>query len=306
MPNVWTHILFAEDVADKVGYEVPSDDIKPFLRLGAQGPDPFFYHRFWPWKKDKPVAAIGHKIHNESCGPFLIAMIESGRQTSDFYLQAYILGFVTHHILDRNAHPYINYRSGKKDHKHQRLEVLIDTLLMEELRGIKTWKTPVYKKIDIGKHLYPPIEQMLETLISRFFPQTAKDMPPHYVDESYQDLLKALKALFDPIGWKNKYLHEQVSPYSYQKASDDRDFLNRNHAVWRHPTNDHETHDESFDELLKQAESEGIRILTAILHYWNHGEELYVAIEKELGNISYSTGKDCTLDVENQYFDPIL
>lgn len=308
MPNVWTHIYFGEDVAEKAGYSFPSDDVKPYFRLGTQGPDPFFYHNFWPWKKEKPVAKIGSKIHGESCGPFLMEMIQYGfRQSSDFYLQAYILGFVTHHILDRNAHPYIIYRSGNEDHKHQRLEVIIDTLLMEELRGVKTWKTPVYKKIDIGKHLYEPIEEMLTVMIEEFFPKVAREMPTNYVDQSYQDMIKALRALYDPVGWKNKYFKNQVSAFSYRKVTDEKDYLNRKRTIWYHPTDSSEIHNESFEDLLNVAEREGVRIVSAILDYWNNREEhSYEGIKKEIGNFAYDTGKDCTLEIENQYFDPIL
>ncbi|HEX6923658.1 MAG TPA: zinc dependent phospholipase C family protein [Bacillales bacterium] len=308
MPNVWTHIYFGEDVADKSSYSVPSEDVKSYFRLGAQGPDPFFYHNFWPWKKEKKVAEIGGKIHRDSCGAFLMEMIRHGfRKSSDFYLQAYILGFLTHHILDRNAHPYIIYRSGNEDHKHQRLECIIDTLLMEELRGIKTWKTPVYEEIDIGRHLYPPIQDMLTVLIEKFYPETASTMPANYIDDAYQDMLKALKVLFDPLGWKNKAFKNQMSAFSYQKVIDDNDYLNREHQTWFHPADNSEKHNESFDDLLKNAEREGIRILTAVLDYWNNGQEHSCeGIEKELQNLAYDTGKDCTLSIENQYFDPIL
>lgn len=309
MPNVWTHIYFGETVAEKAGYLIPSEDVKPYFRLGTQGPDPFFYHRFWPWIKEKPVETIGRKIHTESCGPFLMEMIRygGGAHPGNFYVQAYILGFVTHHILDRNTHPYIIHRSGNEDNKHQRLEVIIDTLLMEELRGIKTWKTPVYQQIDVGKPLYEPIKDMLETLIAKFFPKTVANMPKRYVEDSYRDMLKALKLLYDPFGWKNKYFANQVSAFSYQKVTDNKDFLNRRRTQWLHPANKNEIHHESFDDLLRKAEDEGIRILRAILDYWNNGQEQNCkGIEKELGNLAYDTGKDCTLPLENRYFAPIL
>lgn len=308
MPNVWTHIVFGERTAAKAGYQWPSEDVKPFFRLGAQGPDLFFYHQFWPWKKNKPVEEIGGKIHQESCGPFLVDMIRYGhRHSSDFYLQAYILGFLTHHVLDRNAHPYIIYRSGEKDHKHQRLEVIIDTLLMDEQRGIKTWKTPVYKEIDVGRPLYEPIQKMLEELIWEFFPGNAENLPPQFVDQSYQDMLRALKILFDPIGWKNKAFKTQVSPFSYQKVTINNDYFNREHQAWYHPSDEEEKHEESFDDLLKQAEEEGIRILSAVLDYWQSGvEQSYFGIEKELGNLTYDTGKDCSQNWEPYFFDPII
>lgn len=308
MPNVWTHILFGENTAEKAGYVLPSDDVKPYFRLGTQGPDPLFYYHFWPWKKEKSVPAIASRIHRQSCGPFLMEMIRFGfRNASDFYLQAYILGFLTHYLLDRNTHPYIIYRSGTREYNHQKLEIMIDTLLMEEWYGLKTWKTPVYKEIDIGRHLYEPIEDMLVLLIEKFFPDEAAGLPPDYVDQSYQDMIKALKFLHDPLGWKNRAFKEQVSAFSYKKIEDDRDYLNRGRTIWLHPADDREQHEESFDDLMKKAEREGVRILAAVLDYWKSGEESgYEGIEKELGNLAYDSGKDCSLSCEMKHFDSIL
>ncbi|MEX2103927.1 MAG: zinc dependent phospholipase C family protein [Bacilli bacterium] len=131
MPNVWTHIQFGRKVVDQIGFSTDLD-LKPFFQLGTQGPDPFFYHNFWPWKKDKSVSAIGSAIHYRSCGAFLMDMIDYGKcQPKNNKLRAYILGFMTHHILDRNAHPYIIYRSGNEGTKHTKLETIIDTLIRD-------------------------------------------------------------------------------------------------------------------------------------------------------------------------------
>ena len=306
MPNVWTHIIFGEKVANEVGYDI-SEDVKPYFRLGAQGPDPFFYHNFWPWKK-KPVTEIGEKIHYEQCGSFLMKMIDYAREhPNDKKLQAYIIGFLTHHILDRNTHPYIIYRSGNEGNKHQKLEIIIDTLLMKQLHEVDTWKTPVYKEIFIGKKLYEPIGDMLSHLIDSFFPKTAGKMPNNYIEQAYRDMINALKILYDPNGWKNKFLKEHISPFSYQKQVDDRDYLNLEGTTWLHPTIETEQYNQTFFQLLDQAEDEGMTILTTTQKYWNHGDKnTYQSLKEKLGNLSYDTGKDCTLSLINLHFEPIL
>lgn len=59
MPNIWTHILFCEDMADSIKDPNPFSKNEAYMKLGAQGPDPFFYYRFWPWIKEERVHDIG-------------------------------------------------------------------------------------------------------------------------------------------------------------------------------------------------------------------------------------------------------
>jgi hypothetical protein len=307
LPNVWTHILFGERVIEGAGLEDKVLDAKNFFQLGTQGPDPFFYHNFLPWKT-KPVTAIGLKIHYEECGPFLIKMIRHGLQNkNDRKLKSYILGFITHHLLDRTTHPYINYRSGNEGNRHQKLEIIIDTLLMKKWKNIDTYKVPAYKEIDIGPNLYEPINQMLSELIKEFFPEEERNMPSNYVNQSYQQMIRALKVLHDPSGWKNKLLKERISPFSYQKLNDETDYLNEQGSKWLHPTNDKESSVESFLSLFHKAEIEGIQLLSLVNEYWTEGDlSVYEIVKEKIGNVSYDTGKDCTLALENKYFEPIL
>ncbi|MCA0988852.1 zinc dependent phospholipase C family protein [Guptibacillus algicola] len=304
MPNVWTHILFGEEAITEAGIWNAVKSHLPYFRLGAQGPDPFFYHNFWPWK-ETPVQEVGEVLHKTKCGPFLIDMIEYGK-TDDPRIQSYILGFVTHHILDRNTHPYIHYRAGLEGNKHQRLEIIIDTLLMKEHKDVDTWKTPVYKEIDVGPTLYKPIESMLSELIQRFYPDTAERMPDDYVDQSYHDMVLALKLLFDPYGWKNKVLRKQVSSFSYRREIGNEDYLNEEGNVWLHPSVKEEQSNATFEELLKQASDEATTILPLIYDYWHNEENCVRDLKDQIGNRSYDTGKDCNLPLPLKHFSPIV
>jgi hypothetical protein len=306
MPNVWTHILYGEKVLFNVNKTYLTKEEMPYFRLGTQGPDPFFYHNFWPWK-EKPVTEIGLKLHYEQCGPFLIELIKQAKHTNDLKLRAYVLGFITHHLLDRNTHPYIHYRAGYKGNNHQKLEIIIDTLLMKHYRNIETWKTPVYKQIDHGKTLYGPIESTLKNTINMFFRETVRKLPKDFIDKSYRDMKLALRVLFDPLGWKNKLLKEKVSSFSYQKCVDNKDFLNQNKKNWYHPAVKDEKSNESFFELMENAETEGFEIISNIIDYWSKGNENKLdLIEKSIANISYDTGKDCTLPLKNEYCEPLI
>jgi hypothetical protein len=305
MPNVWTHILYGEKLLQEANVSFNHEEIQLF-KLGTQGPDPFFYHNYLPWKKT-PVAEVGLKLHYEHCGPVLLDLIQVAKD-SDPKVKAYVLGFVTHHLLDRNTHPYIHYKAGYKGNDHQKLEIIIDTLLMKEERNLETWNTPVYKEIDVGKQLYNPIEKMLATVIKKYYPTTAKKMPKDYVGQSYKHMKQALKILFDPIGWKTKVLKEKVSSFTYQKDFIEKDYLNKEKNTWYHPATKEEESTESFYELFNKAEEEGKQILPTIIAFWNseNSEENLDQLKRLLANISYDTGKDVALNLENKYSDRIL
>ncbi|KGX86142.1 zinc dependent phospholipase C family protein [Pontibacillus marinus] len=305
MPNIWTHILFCEELIDSL--EIPQDfsDVKKYLNLGAQGPDPFFYHNFWPWKSDQSVNQVGQVLHHDHCGPFLLDLIESATQKSA-HTRAYVAGFVTHHVLDRNTHPYIHFLAGYEKNNHQVLEVNIDTVMMERFRNLKTWKNPVNQQIDVGKTLNKEVVNVLDENIKEYFPQTHQSVPSTYIQEAYRDMKLALRILFDPYGWKNKLLGSLVSPFSHQPLHDKKDYLNDQHGEWRHSaTNEAST--KSFLNLYEEAKDEGYQILQAVFSYWEKPtSQSKNELENLLKNISYDTGKPLEQRAVNQYAKPIV
>ena len=305
MPNIWTHILFCEELIQSLDPPEDFSDTQKHLNLGAQGPDPFFYHNFWPWKSNHSVNEVGQVLHHEHCGPFLLDMIEAAKN-KPAPTRAYVTGFVTHHILDRNTHPYIHYLAGYEKNNHQVLEVNIDTVMMERFKNLKTWKNPVSKQIDIGKHLETETVELLDTYILKYFPETHQSVPGTYIQEAYRDMKLALRILFDPYGWKNKVLGSLVSPFSHRPLHDSKDYLNDKHGEWRHSaTNDAST--KSFLDLYEEAKSEGHTILQAVFNYWeNPTPETKHHLENLLQNISYDTGKPLEDQAVNRYAEPIV
>ena len=140
MPNVWTHLIFGQELMNQLGHASMLSDkqLRHVFSLGCQGPDFLFYHNFLPWKKDKKLNQLGSLMHTKACGPFLQDLL-SHIQGRGLYNPAvvYALGFLTHHILDRNMHPYVFYKSGFKKWDHQRFEIIMDTLIVRR----KHWTT---------------------------------------------------------------------------------------------------------------------------------------------------------------------
>ncbi|MFC0523460.1 zinc dependent phospholipase C family protein [Pontibacillus salicampi] len=308
MPNLWTHILFCEEIMESVNTENSQEEwntVQPFLNLGAQGPDPFFYHHFLPWRKPSAVNELGSVLHYYHCGPFLMSLIDKAIGVSTA-TKAYILGFVTHHILDRNTHPFIHYFSGYEKNKHQVLEVTIDTIMMERYRHLQTWKTPVYKEINVGASIPQEIEDMIDEAISIYYPDEHNRTEKHYVQAAYKDFKQALRILYDPYGWKNILLGSTINPFSHQPITSNHDYLNEAREQWRHSAT-YETQHESFIDLYDQARAEGVEIINELLHYWKEPtEDKRHYLETLLANISYDTGKPVEEDWSNQYSNPVV
>ncbi|WP_217586057.1 zinc dependent phospholipase C family protein [Lentibacillus saliphilus] len=304
MPNIWTHTLFCEDVADMIDNPNPFIQYDSFMKLGAQGPDPFFYYNFWPWIKDEPIHEIGNQLHTEHCGDVLMHLIHHAKHMKP-HVRAYVFGFVTHHILDRNTHPYIHYRAGYNGNDHQKLEVIIDTIMMDQFHKLKTWKAPVFKEIDVGRSLPDDIADLLHNTIKTYFPSTQQDNSA-YIQKAYRDMKRALRLLADPIGWKNLLFKPLVSAFSHRPIKNNIDYLNMERRAWYHSaTNEQRT--ESFVDLYQKSREEGIAILTEILMYWQANDDVSdERLRKLIANISYDTGKPLNLNLKNQYSSPIV
>lgn len=305
MPNIWTHILFCEEVSDAIKQPYPFSQTESYMKLGAQGPAPFFYYNFWPWADKAFGRKIGMALHTRWGGKFLMDLIIKAKDKSP-EARAYVFGFITHHILDRNTYPYIHYHAGYERSNHQKLEMLIDTSMMEKYHNLKTWKTPVYKEIDVGRKLNGDICSFLHESIQKHYPDLELGSSPKYIQKAYKDMRCALRILSDPYGWKKILLKPFISSYSPQPIEDDVDYLNLKNRTWHHPITN-EPSEKSFVELYEKSRTEGIQILTEVQHYWQDDYEgAKENIHKLIGKISCDTGLPMELQLNNKQSAPIL
>ncbi|MFS0752256.1 zinc dependent phospholipase C family protein [Oceanobacillus sp. 1P07AA] len=298
MPNIWTHILFAEDACNSVDLSLYNG---PALKLGAQGPDPFFYYQFWPWIKEGQVQQIGTVLHTKNCGRFLHELIKKAKKSS-IQVQAYVLGFITHHILDRHTHPYIHYHAGYEGSNHQKLEVIIDTIMIHKLRKKEAWKFPIYLEIDVGDSLPSDIHYIMDQSIRNNYPDLI--LPDDYIKKSYHDMKLAHKILADPYLWKNKLLSNFISSYSHQPIQSNIDYLNESHSTWYHPAT-YNPSTKSFLEHYEDAHKEICTLLPLIHQFWTNNKYNDL-IHDIIGNLSYDTGMPLSLELENIYSNPII
>ena len=274
MPDFMTHILFASESLQILpeSRRAELEKHKKLLNLGAQGPDPFFYHGRAPYQKDKGYPQVAGKLHTRLTDEFLADLWEAVREPgpySEAERFAYAWGFSGHHALDTQCHPYVYAQAGyafngaektqEMTANHVLLEAAIDTLLYrqktgKDLKQVKLWElTPTR------------LPGFLDDFYGQILPKFGySDYREGDLEQALSDMKKAQRFLYDPHGWKyglNRLL-SQLHGHSFyvgkpvypsRNRQKELDFMNLDHAVWSHPMDEAEEHRESFPDLYEQA-----------------------------------------------------
>ena len=110
MPAAISHYLLARRVLDDPAFDKSRSFSQNAFLWGAQGPDFFFTHRFFPWQKGESLKEIGERLHQTPPSSIFdfAQEYENGERGNDVSL-SYVLGFLCHYALDSTAHPFVNY-----------------------------------------------------------------------------------------------------------------------------------------------------------------------------------------------------
>jgi hypothetical protein len=314
MPNIWTHFLFGEQLLHSVNPQVNLSDprLRNLYRMGCQGPDLLFYHHFLPWQSSRGMPALGSAMHSRQCGPVLLDFIRhvSGKPLTD-PLVVYTLGFLTHHVLDRNMHPYVFYKSGFRKFDHQRFEILMDTLIVKRKLGLDTWKTPVWKELDAGPSLPDSITEMLVKVTSTHYPEQTATLSEADWQDAYRDMLQAQKLFHDPVGVKRLLTGGYIRKLVFERNLPAIDILNEERIAWHHPAVPEETYTDSVWDMWELAMEDGIRVMKAALHCISatqpaERDRAWQELVPALGNLSYETGKPCDSGLDIRFVQSVF
>jgi hypothetical protein len=118
MPAHISHSLFARDLFDSLGIPAADDPLDHALasamHIGAQGPDIFYHNQ----RRMPSGLLIGSVLHRKGYGSVSARMLEfclTRELDAGGAEGRYLLAFISHGVLDRYLHPYINYFSGWVD-----------------------------------------------------------------------------------------------------------------------------------------------------------------------------------------------
>lgn len=129
MPTTYTHDRFGREVY----FRLPRDlkDLikkqKKLFLIGLHGPDIFFYYH--PLKKNR-ISELGSELHNQKASVFFSEGIRLYREHPSQALEAYLLGFACHFLLDSACHPYIGHYTEQTGVSHAKIETHLDRYFM--------------------------------------------------------------------------------------------------------------------------------------------------------------------------------
>ncbi|MDR3249060.1 MAG: zinc dependent phospholipase C family protein [Treponema sp.] len=326
MPSQILHTLFGEDVIDEIyrsisprfglvadkALEKIRRDYRAAFALGCQGPD-IFYHS----QGRRPVGLeYGTLLHRRGAGAFTAGLLKMGlpdpppdeedirqgrREKGINALGAYALGFMTHAVLDRHAHPYIVYKSGwvspakpetlRYARFHAFLERIIDVLMLQKLRGMEaaSWDQEAILAATCER---PPLglkELLAKALVLAFPERAGKDEKlARRIDNTFLDcagfylftdprrtsmaVCRASPQNRSPAaggegeGEEDPTLSAGALALVYpERLPDNIDFLNMEKAPWFYPAGESGANFRSFPEIYAEAIAAAAAAITPVI-----------------------------------------
>ncbi|AJY73629.1 hypothetical protein [Paenibacillus beijingensis] len=275
MPTIWSHILFGQKVLETVGVQqlIALPERERLFNLGCQGPDFLFYHRYLPWQKSETARLLGKLMHTRSCGPAMMEMLDAVcglpvDGTDSDPGAVYVLGFMLHHIFDRNLNPYVIGSAGFQARDRCRFEATMDTLFLRKLKGMDAWNTPVWKEIDPPGTLPRNVLDGFEQITAVYYEPYASFMTRDVWDEAVRDMISAQRLFHDPYGGKRVLTLGRIEPYVYKREPNPPDILNESGRLWRDPFLSGKTSSESAIDLWQRAMDEAVPLVKAVLRWF--------------------------------------
>ena len=280
MPSQLLHILFGEDVYATIYRRVESrfgtaagriavkDANRKAFALGCQGPD-IFYHS----QGRRPVGLeYGTLLHRRGVGAFSAELLR-GCNGNDA-LVSYALGFITHAILDRQAHPYIVYKSQVSgfDNYHAFFERIIDVLMLKLLRGqeITSWDQEDLLA-EICENPPPGLKDLLAQALIATFPERAgKDAKLRSrIENAFLDCAGFYRRTAPAYSQEEDLdfpLQNHQLVYLYPRELPGHiDFLNNGKKPWYYPAGEEKEDRRSFLEIYDETVAAAADSLTGII-----------------------------------------
>jgi len=322
MPSTITHGYFALDVYKKINNKkyIDIENLKTF----AQGPDILFFYHSLNYKKSKNIRDFGRYMQKNKTQDFfynLIEYIKNNKLEKNKQVISFLYGFIMHYSLDLEVHPYVFYKTGIYDNKkietykykslHHDIEKFLDSYIVNKKEGINPKKFKLHKMFFNTKKY----DRSLKDTIDYTFEKTYNK---HNMSKYYYLSTKIMKLSYyliryDPYSIK-RYIYKTIyklMPFlslNLELLSYAEDYKNKMHYLnlekktWNHPCTKEEIYNYSFDELYEIALNKALNLIeeTNKMLYENksieYTKEIFI-------NLSYTTGKNCTIKSKMQYFE---
>lgn len=233
MPAFVTHELFGTQVFGQLDEEIQEMlEMNPAPYFwGLQGPDLLFFRDAFFGRS--VLQRYGGLMHCEKTDELFWAMSSylNERKDTDEYetLAAYILGFVGHYCLDREAHPYVYFKQVQKERVlaadqrrgiHNRIESDIDTAFYRMKRGRSVQEYRPAKRLWGSPWEYRVIARLYQFLLEEVY---GLQTDPAEVEKCFDDARRMVQLRWTVTGawcaWFRLRRRWPTAPTSFRRTS---------------------------------------------------------------------------------------
>jgi hypothetical protein len=263
LPACITHLLAARAALRKIEseelHQLIAENFHAYI-WGSQGPDLLMHGGYFPWHKISNLVLIGGRMHKELIDETFDEFYKYAKNTKskhDFeILLAYVLGYITHHSVDKIFHPYVydtigcmskRFKRMTESILHYKVEENIDVALLEWLYHETPLQFTAYNLLMYHEEICLPIAHMYHHVLDTRF---GRKVPPKEIMNAFKDMRFLQKSLFDPYGiictivsfLQNLTGNDvQLSYMTHRSRLDNKfDYCNFNHRIW------HNAYDPTF------------------------------------------------------------
>ncbi len=319
MADIVTHATFALDVALVLKDESLLNSNRMIYFLGSQGPDVFYFYNLLGFYQNTTYKKFGNYMHNNKASEFLSESVKYLKDNYNDSLYSYLCGFICHHALDRNVHPYVYHVTGTGDIKyrgnHLHLERAIDSwFIINRWNKKRPHRFKIYKEIinfKIDKALY---QKFYDTIVKKVY---NKENGGKVFINSISNFRRYIRLIYDRYGLKKKIARtidrcfnkkgkivlEKV--FYYQNFDKNIDYFNFKHKKWSHPVIKNKISEASFIDLYNNALNQAVREINQV-NLFLEGKLSEADLRLVIKDLSYATGLLCSENNEMKYFNVIF
>lgn len=316
MGDFLTHLVVAERLVSRIESRRVAEGIRnraEVFRLGAQGPDPLFYHHCFPGDGKGVLVEVGHHLHAHRTGQFLRHGFRqlSPVSWSDGWLTlaVWLCGMVCHYHTDRALHPYVNAVSENwiwsedgipVKTTHDEVERMLDVVLWREAGHGSATRARLHAMCP-GPGAWPQV--VVNAWITALYEVYRVHVDERLLDEIPRDMHRANRLLYDPRGVKKRLLrwvdsltggafHPAKVPYP-ERETEGIDWMNRNRRMWSQPELPDVRRSESVEMLLERAADNAANTINGVFAVLFRQQGRF---EQWLPDMDYNTDLPCRDD----------
>ncbi len=304
MPSTIVHSLCAEKalaISDANELRKMINRNRWAFIYGCQGPDFLFFYRAMPiysQAKARKVQTLGSLLHHQKINEAFRFMIKRAQESHDETLISYLAGFLSHHAMDSQAHPYVYWRThslaGKVGFLHQQLEAQMERGVLDYFK----LKTGDYVPARMMKHRRgreTEIARLMSDLVTEVY---GRQLTPQQCATAMKDFRRLFTPFYDPSGRRQKAVAPLerlvkrpdqatalMTPVRYDDALD---ALNLRRDDWYHPVT-REKYNTSVMQMFEAAVVESRQRFELLERLIKEGQTEQQLLE-HIGNLGYDTG----------------